>query len=192
MSGPVAIRETIMQGIFDRIRTSCGSTFAFYSRKFITWVDLGQMITTPAPDRDPRQMPRAPALFLYDGFGFGDSGRQTWVQGARGQPAKRSMTPRVVIYGWRDSRGDPVLNTVSPAGASNGPGASYFYPLIEAVENAMDPEPNLAGFDSVAGSMTLNGIITFAWIEGSAEIVPGDIDPVGLGMATVPLRIVIP
>ena len=77
-------------------------------------------------------------------------------------------------------------------GASNGPGASYFYPLIEAVENAMDPEPNLAGFDSVAGSMTLNGIITVAWLEGSAEIVPGDIDPVGLGMATVPLRIVIP
>ena len=61
MSAPVAIRETIMQGIFDRIRTSCGSTFAFYSRKFITWVDLGQMITTPAPDRDPRQMPRAQA-----------------------------------------------------------------------------------------------------------------------------------
>ena len=191
MAAPVSIRETIMQGLFDRIKKSCGATFAFYSRKFITWQDLGQMITSPATDRDPRQLPRAPALFLYDGFGFG-GGRNTWTQGARGQPAKRSMTPTVVIYGWRDSRGEPVLNTPTPAGASNGPAASYFYPLMDAVEAAMDPEPNLPGFDALAGSITLNGIVTFAWIEGTGEIYPGDIDPIGLGMTTIPLRIVIP
>jgi len=187
----MSIRETIMQGLFDRLKISCGTTFAYYSRKFINWADLGQMITTPSPDRDPRQLIRAPALFLYDGFGFG-GGRNTWAQGARGQPAKRSMTPTVVIYGWRDSRGDPVLNSAAPSGASNAPGAPYFYPLIDAVEAAFDPEPNLPGFDSQAGSITLNGIATFAWVEGSGEIYPGDIDPIGLGMTTIPLRVVIP
>lgn len=187
--GVIVTREQIMENLLAQIRRSCGTTFAFYSRKFIMYLDLVQLLKTPKPDNDPRNTIRSPALFLYDGPGFG-GGRTIWVQGARGQPAKRTMHVTIVIYAWRD-------NTIpgggqTPYGASDAAGTITLYPLIEAVEAALDPEPNLPGYDLVAGSLTFGGLVTYAWIAGEGHTIPGDLDPSGIAMQTIPLQILIP
>lgn len=177
------VREQIMNGLLAQLQSACGSTFQTYSRKFITWQDLCQMITTGSGD--PRQLPRSPALFLYDGVGFG-GGRDNWSQqGSRGQPSKRTLYRTIVIYAWRPGG-------LTPSGPSADTGAISLHPLVEAVEAALDPEPNVPGFDAAVGQITLNGLVTYAWIEGDGHCIPGDIDPSGLAMQTIPLKILIP
>jgi hypothetical protein len=178
-----SLRDQIMDALLAQLQASCGDTFAYYSRKFIMWQDLAQMLTNP--HGDPRQLPRSPALFLYDGVGFG-GGRDTWVQGNRGSPSKRTLHRTIVLYTWRDGG-------LTPTGPDASVGATSMWPLLESVENAIDPEPhNLSGMDMAVGSTTLNGLVTYCWIEGDGHCIPGDIDPSGLEMQTIPIKILIP
>lgn len=181
-TGPTT-REQIMNALLAQLQSQCGTTFATYSRKFITWQDLTAMITTASGD--DRQVIRSPALFLYDGVGFG-GGRDNWVQGNRGAPSKRTLYRTIVIYAWRSG-------ALTPAGASADTGAISMHPLVEAVENAIDPEPhNLSGMDMAVGASTLGGLVTYCWIEGDGHCIPGDIDPSGLAMQTIPIKILVP
>lgn len=176
-------REQIMNALLAQLQAACGSTFAYYSRKFIPWLDLTVMLTNP--QGDPTQTIRFPALFLYDGVGFG-GGRDTFVQGNRGAPSKRTLHRTIVVYAWRPGGG-------TPTGPDASIGVSSLTPLVEAIENAIDPlVHNLSGMDMAAGASTLGGLVTYCWIEGDVLYIPGDIDPSGLAMATVPVKILVP
>lgn len=181
-TGPTT-REQIMNALLAQLQALCGQTFATYSRRFIMYQDLLQMLTTDSGDS--RQLIRSPALFLYDGVGFG-GGRDVWVQGNRGSPSKRTLYRTIVLYAWRDG-------ALTPAGPIAQTGAISMHPLVEAVENALDPEPhNLSGMDMAVGSTTLGGLVTYCWIEGDGHCIPGDIDPTGLAMQTIPVKILVP
>lgn len=176
-------REQIMNALLAQLQSLCGTTFQYYSRKFIPYQDLVAMLTNPAGD--PAQAIRFPALFVYDGVGFG-GGRDTWVQGNRGSPSKRTLYRTIVIYAWRPGGG-------TPTGPDASAGMSTLSPLVEAVENAIDPEPhNRSGMDMAVGATTFGGLVTYCWIEGDGHYIPGDIDPSGLAMATIPVKILVP
>jgi hypothetical protein len=59
-------------------------------------------------------------------------------------------------------------------------------PLIESVESAFAPD------DAVNGVLTLGGLAYNVWIEGEGIMISGDIDPTGLCMQVIPIRITIP
>ena len=164
--------EPIMDALLALLQDSCGSLFQTYSRRFVTWENLLQQLTG---DNAIKQ----PALYLYSGPGFG-GGTEQFIQQGR-TPAKRIITRTVVIYAQIPGGGLPGGIDVST------PGDSPFYPLIEAVESALDPPDS-----SILGTVTLGGLVTHCWIEGTGVIVPGDIDPNGQGMATLPVSILIP
>ena len=75
---------------------------------------------------------------------------------------------------------------IQTASIMTTPGGDVFYPLIEAIETALEPrvEPQ--------GALTLGGRVFHCWIEGNCLYVPGDIDPYGQGMAIVPVKIMLP
>jgi hypothetical protein len=177
-------REQIMNALLAQLQAKCGATFATYSRMFVTWQDLTAMLRSPPAASDPRQLPRQPALFLYDGIGFG-GGKDEWEQPARGVPmtGKRTLHRTIVLYDWRPG-------SLTPGGAVAAAGAITMNPLIEAVENAF--QPDTLGVGAAVGSLTLGGLVQHAWIQGEGHMIPGDIDPTGLAMQTIPVRILIP
>lgn len=164
--------EPIMAALLTLLQTSCGSLFQTYSRRFMTWEDLLQQLSAANAVRQP-------ALYLYSGPGFG-GGTEQFVQQGR-TPAKRIITRTIVIYAQIPGGGTPGgIDTTTP-------GDAPFYPLIEGIESALDPPDS----NSLA-TITLGGLVTHCWIEGTGVIVPGDIDPNGQGMATLPVSILIP
>jgi hypothetical protein len=164
--------DPIMAALLTLLQTSCGSLFKTYSRRFMTWEDLQQQLSATDAVRQP-------ALYLYSGPGFG-GGTTKYIQQGR-TPAKRIITRTIVLYAQIPGGGLP--GGIDSTTAGDAP----FYPLIEAVESALEP----ADSDSLA-TITLGGLVTHCWIEGDGVIVPGDIDPNGQGMATLPVTILIP
>lgn len=162
-----------MNAVLALIQASCGNAFQTYSRRFITYQDLIQVL-----QNNPQAVPQ-PALYVYDGVGFG-GGITKYVQQGR-TPGNRTLLRTIVIY-------SQLPGGNQPAGIdSTTPGADAIYDLIEKVETALDP-PDSDSF----GTVSLGGLVTHCWIEGDGLIVPGDIDPNGQGMATLPLNILIP
>lgn len=164
--------DPIMDALLALIQASCGSLFLTYSRRFLMWEDLINSINNG-------QAPAQPALYLYDGPGLG-GGTIHYENRGRG-PAKRTLTRTLVIYAQIPGGGSPGGRDATT------PGGSVFYPLLEAIEAALEQSPS-----NSFGTQTLGGLVTHCWIEGDGIIVTGEIDPNGQGMATIPVNIVIP
>lgn len=168
------IYTPIMEALLLLLRTSCGTTFQTYSRRLVTWEMLAQNIQSGGAQI------KQPALYLFDGVMVPESGVVTYERTMRAVPNKRELERAIVIYAQipgGNSAGGIDLTT---------PGGDVLYPLIEAVENAIDPAPN------PYGAQTLGGLVTHCWLQGKAYTFPGDIDPNGQGMAILPVKLLIP
>lgn len=168
-------REQIMNALLAQLQTGCGSTFATYSRRFQMYDELIQQITAG-------RAPTFPALYLYDGVGFG-GGIDHWDQGKQSVagPVKRTLMRTVVIYAIKPGSNTPDGTDMTSIGAS------YMNPLIESVENVIEQDDNLS-----FGTNTLGGLVRHCWVEGDGLLIPGDIDQTGLAMQTIPVKILIP
>lgn len=169
-------REQIMTALLARITSVCGATFASYNRRFQTYIDLIGMISN-----NSAALPKFPALYLYDGIGFGEGGKDNWSQKqGQGAPYIRTINRTVVFYAIKP-------NAFTPSGADQFvAGATQLNTLIESVEAAFAVD------DLIRNTMTLGGLVAHCWIEGVGEMIPGDIDATGLTMQTIPIKILIP
>lgn len=170
MALPVT-REQVMNRILADLHDFCGTAFRTYSRRFMTWEDVVQSYTNGVPLNQP-------ALFLYDGVGFG-GGVDSFDPGAGfGTPTVVTLMRTIVIYATLPGGGSPQ----GPDGTT--PGGSVLHPLIELVMQA------LAQNDPSIGTNTLGGLVSHCWIKGDTLLVTGEIDLTqGQGMATIPLEI---
>lgn len=164
--------DPMMDALLALLRAECGTLFKTYSRRYLMWEAL---IAKLADGTCPIQ----PALYLYDGPGLG-GGMTKYIQSGR-TPIRRELSRSIVIYAQLPGGGEPQGID------SDTPGGSVFYPLIEAVEAALEPSPS-----SSFGTVTLGGLVTHCWIAGDGVIVTGEIDPNGQGMAVIPVNILIP
>lgn len=174
------IYDPIMDALLALLREQCGDTFKTYGRKFKMWEDMAQQ-----RESQTGKPVEQPALYLYDGPGLG-GGKTSYKQSGRGTPAIRTLSRTIVIYARlpRDGNdpGGPNIAT---------PGGSVLYPLIEAVETALDSaEPGQSLSQGVL--LVTEKMTGHCWLEGDGVLVPGEIDPDGQGMATLPVSIRIP
>jgi|SRR5579859_6399071 len=170
-----------MIALLAQLKSVCGSAFNTYSRAFIPWEELVQLIGSNAP---AGALPAFPALYLYDGAGFGAGGTDEWVQKGRGLNYIRTIERTIVLYNRKAGGGTPGGIPGDPAFS---PGSSILQPLVENVEAAMTTYDN-----KVTNYLTLGGLVHHCWIEGRGVMVPGDLDPSGLAMQTIPVKIMIP
>jgi hypothetical protein len=80
-------REQIMNALVARLTALCGASFATYSRALQTWENLVSSI------QNNGTVPDFPALYLFDGWGFG-GGKDTWTRQGRGMPPTRTPADR--------------------------------------------------------------------------------------------------
>jgi len=168
--------EPIMDGILALLQNALmPGTFRYMARGIIPWEQIDQMITTNIT------LPfRQPALFLFDGIGYG-GGKTQFERRGRGMPPKRVLHRTIVIYAQFPGSGTPS----GPDGTVPS-GGTIFAPLSEAVEAVF----NQPDFDNAA--LTLGGLVSHIWIEGESHWLTGEIFPNGQGMMTLPINIVIP
>lgn len=169
----MATYEPIMNALFNLLNNALvPGTFRYASRRYVSWEDLInsiQLNLQPFPQ---------PALIVYDGVGFG-GGKVRYEQRGRGRPPVRIISRTLIIYARLPGGG-------TPSGTDNTTtSGSIFHPLLEAIEAVF------ANVDS-EGALTLGGLVSHAWIEGDNHFVPGDVDPSGQGLMTVPVQIMIP
>jgi hypothetical protein len=176
----VAGREQIMNALLALLQRQCGNTFATYSRRFMTWEQV-----VNSYQAETVLSLKQPALFLYDGVGFG-GGVDRFDQVGRGTPAIVTMLRTIVIYARMPGAG--TQQGVEP----DVPGGSVYHPLLESVVAALgaDAEENLS-----AGTLTLGsgmGLVSHCVVKGESLIVTGEIDPdQGQGMIVIPLEIML-
>jgi hypothetical protein len=164
-------REQIMSTLLAHFQADLGTTFRTYSRRFLTWEDVVNSYQSGVPLQQP-------ALFLYDGVGFG-GGIERWDPRGFGNPSVITLQRTVVIYAQLPGGGTPYGVDVTV------PGGSVLHPLIEAVYQSIAPD------DPSFGTNTLGGIVSHCWIKGEGMIVTGELDATaGQGMATLPIEIV--
>lgn len=163
-------REQVMDAMLAFLKTDANvvELFPTISRRFMTWPQISQLNQNGTP------MPQ-PALFLYDGAGLG-GGIDDFDPRGRGSPKVVTLHRTIVIYARLPGGG------LSRGPDSITPGGTVFHPLIEAVEFAMER-------DDSEGAVTLGGLVSHCWLQGQTVIIPGELDPDGQGMATIPLRI---
>lgn len=169
-----SFRDQVMDALLASLRTRCGTTFKYYSRKFMTWQDMIQN------RQAAKGVIRQPALFLYDGIGFG-GGVDNVDQRGRSGPAVVTMSRTIVVYATPPDIGQPGGRVAEPEA-----GGTIFYPLIESLEDD--------GFVSDSPSQnvfTLGGLVSHCWISGDIHFVTPDIDVSGQGMMTVPVSIML-
>jgi hypothetical protein len=164
----------IAAALLSFLQTQCGATFNYYSRRFMTWENM----------KEARQAGvgiSQPALFVYEGVGFG-GGKITYTPGGA-TPYKREMSVDLVVYAQMTGGGTPAGVNATDVGAD------VFYPLLESIQAAFDTtELNAYGMPRI----NLGGVVQHCWIEGDVHLLVGDIDPDGQGMMTVPVKILIP
>lgn len=170
-------REQIMDAMLAllvaRLGPAPGSAIIkSFSRRFVMYEDFKTMMANG-------DSPPLPALYLFDGTAFG-GGIDTWDQKGRGVPVKRTLDRSIVIYAVVPGAG-------TPGGPDRTtPGGTVLQPLIDAVEAALDND------NAVLNTVSLGGLVWNARIEGQGYLVSGDVDPSGLCMQTIPVRILIP
>jgi len=151
-------------------------TFRYMARGIIPWEQIDQSISGAIT------LPfRQPALFLFDGIGYG-GGKTIYESRGRGMPKIRKVLRTIVVYAQFPGTGTPS----GPEGLQTMSGGTIFAPLVEAIEDVF----NRVDFDNAA--LTLNGLVSHIWIEGESHWLTGEIFPNGQGMFTVPINIVIP
>jgi hypothetical protein len=173
----IPVRNPIADALLAREQSICGANFATYSRTFETYIDLLAKLTG-SNQGDP---PAFPALYLYEGVGFGESGQTKWDQRGPGVGVSvRTLNFTLVIYALK-----PKANT--PDGADiTVAGSVALNDLVELVESTFTPD------DFSTNTLTLGKLCRHCWIEGIGELISGDIDPTGLTMQTIPVKILIP
>lgn len=169
-------REQIMNAMLAHIQARCGALFAVYSRQFIMWEDLVQLIANNATS-----VPAFPTLFLYDGGLTSENWNVTGI----GKPPVRTLKRHIVIYARRPGGGTPQGPDRSAAG-------QVLNPLIEGIEAAFTPGGAVNPDNVRDGVIQLGGLVRWARIEGPGDTIPGDIDPSGLMMQTIPVSIMMP
>jgi hypothetical protein len=164
--------QPIMEAVLAFLQAQCGSTFKYYSRRFMTWEAMKE-------SRQSGTQILQPALFLYEGVGMG-GGTINFQQAGR-TPAKRIIAGSIVVYAQMTG-GD------TPSGIdATTPGANLLYTLLESIEAAFESQ-DLNQF----GIMTLGRLVQYCWIEGDVHLLVGDIDPDGQGMMVIPVKIMVP
>lgn len=168
--------EPIMNGLLALLENALmPGTFRYMARGIIPWEQIDQMISTNMT------LPfRQPALFLFDGIGYG-GGKTIYERKGRGMPPIRKLLRTIVVYAQFPGSGTPS----GPDGTVPS-GGTIFSPLVEAIEGALSQ----VDFDNAA--LTLNGLVSHIWIEGESHWLTGEIFPNGQGMFTIPVHIVIP
>lgn len=167
----VTTREQVMVALLKRIESIAGGQFATYGRKCILWPDLVALY-------QQNGAPLFPALYTYDGVGYG-GGVNTWTQRGKGLPVVRSFSVTLVIYN-RQGQSSPAA------------GASILTPLIELVELAFQPDDLSQNTLTLVSQLGQLGKVSHCWLEGDGHTIPGDIDPSGIAMQTIPVRIMLP
>lgn len=177
-----ALYDTVSDALLARLVAQCGDTFSYYSRRFLLWEQVVQMTNANQP------VIRQPALFLFDGVGLG-GGKTRYDPRQRATPTVRTLDKTIVIYA-RLPRAGPDSGTPDtgfPGGYDYAtPGGTVFYPLIQSIETALIAD------DLSQGTLMLGGLVTHCWLEGDGVVITGETDPDGQGMATLPVRIMIP
>lgn len=169
MALPVT-REQIMTALLAQIQSFCGTNFRVYSRRFMTWEDVVQSYRDGTPLLQP-------ALFLYDGVGFG-GGIDNYDPRGRGNPGVTILRRTVVIYATLPGGGTPQ------GPDSTTPGGSVLHPLVELVQQSLGVD------DPSQGTNMLGGLVSHCWIKGDSLLMTGEIDPTqGQGMVTIPVEI---
>jgi hypothetical protein len=174
------IYDQVSDAIVSFLTTRCGATFKSYQRGVLLYDDVIQRLTQPSGGGPELVFPQ---LWFYEGVGLGGGTNKVESPG-RGLPAKRTLNRTIVIYALK-----PKANT--PAGADiSGTGASILNPLLASVEAAFVPDSE----NAITLRHVLPGglFVSNIWIEGDVYSIPGDIDPSGLAMMTVPVKILIP
>ncbi len=168
--------EPIMNALLTLLQTQCGDTFLYYARGIQVWEELIQNTKRGQPTQILQ-----PALYLFDGVGFG-GGRIKYDPRGRGTPQVRTMLRTILIYAQAPG-----------GGTADGPEAgipcgTIYAPLQEAIDAAFSEEVG----DGPGGTQTLGGLVSHCWIEGDAIWVPTEIDPGGQGMVAIPVSIMLP
>src|SRR6266481_6963406 len=168
--------EPVMNGILTLLQNALvPSTFRYMARGIIPWEQIDQSISGAIT------LPfRQPALFLFDGIGYG-GGKTIYESRGRGMPKIRKLLRTIVVYAQFPGSGTPS----GPDGTVPS-GGTVFAPLVEAVEGGC----NQVDFDNAA--LTLGGLVSHVWLEGESHWLTGEIFPNGQGMLTLPIHIVIP
>lgn len=164
----------IMNALLTLLQTNCGTTFKEYTRRLTPWEALAQSLQSGGPKI------RQPYLCVFDGMIVPESGIITYERTARAVPNKREIQRAIVIYAQIPGGGTAAGIDLTTAGGD------VLYPLIEAVENAIEPIPNQFG------AQTLGGLVTHCWLQGTAYTFSGDLDPAGQCMAILPIKLLIP
>ena len=125
------VYEPIMEGVLQLLQDALmPGTFRYMARGIIPWEQVDQMIsgniTLPF---------RQPALFLFDGIGYG-GGKTQYERRGRGMPPKRVLMRTIVVYAQFPGAGTPT----GPDGTVPS-GGTIFAPLVEAIEAALEPPP---------------------------------------------------
>lgn len=166
--------KPIMDALLALLVANCGSTFKTYSRRLVPWEQLAQSLQSGGSQI------RQPALYLFDGVIVPESGVIFYDRTQRSVPNKREIQRAIVIYAQMPGGGTPDGLDTSSAGGD------VLYPLIESVENAIEPLPN------EVGAQTLGGLVYHCWLQGKCYTFSGDIDPQGQCMAIMPIKMLIP
>jgi hypothetical protein len=178
------VYDPIMNALLSYLQTytnfgTVGASFLTMKRGIIMWEQLAQKM-------DSSPILRQPALFLYDGIGFG-GGVTKYDERGRSRPVVRIIDRTIVIYAQVQAPGNAPGGQLGGKGIPANGGGAIFHPLIEAVETAIArPDNNLQG------TLTLGGLVSHCWLEGDGHILSPDIDDNGQGMATLPVRIMVP
>jgi hypothetical protein len=152
-------------------------TFAYFSRRFLPWEQLTKLTTAASGPI------KQPALFLYSGHGFADSGIDTITQESRGRPAKLLMRRTIVYYAQLPGAGTPGgIDMTTPFD-------TVVNPLTKAIEAALAP----TSINDLGQNVQTLGLATVShcWIAGHGFIMSGEIDPNGQGMVTIPIEILV-
>ena len=178
----MSIYDPVMNALLAYLQAKISPyTFLTFRRGIVMWEQLAML-------QNGQPIIRQPALFLFDGVGFG-GGRTTYQQRGRGRPVVQIIYRTIVLYAQATAigaqpggqGGGPVIMSSTPGSG----GGSYFHPLIEAVESALT-------ISDSEGTLTLGGLVSHCWLQGDGHLVSPDIDPGGQGMATLPIRIMVP
>lgn len=171
----MSTRNAIANALLSLMRTRGGSNFATYSRTFETYIDLLAKLSGSSQGEPPA----FPALYVFEGVGFGEGGQTRWERKGTALN-QRTLTYTIVVYATKP-------NAFTPAGADiSVAGATQLNDLVEIIESCFVPD------DLSRNTLTLGGQVSHCWLEGIGELISGDIDPSGLTMQTIPVKILMP